>query len=83
MSSIPLPVLEHDLRAALARVLRGESLVVVDGSRRIAQITPLAQDESNEPPAGSLVDFFLRSPLRDSRLDLERDRAAQREGIEF
>ena len=56
---------------------------MVDGSRRIAQITPLAQDESSEPPAGSLVDFFLRSPLRDSGLDLERDCSAQREGIKF
>lgn len=83
MSSIALPVLEHDLRAALARVLQGESLVVVDGSRRIAQITPLAQDESKEEPAESLVDFFLHSPLRDSGLELKRDRSAQREGIEF
>jgi antitoxin (DNA-binding transcriptional repressor) of toxin-antitoxin stability system len=81
MSAIALPDFERDVRAALARVLRGESLELIDGGQRIAHITPPQKPVTTK--ASSLVDFFLNSPLRDSGLVLERDRSGERPTVEF
>ena len=83
MSVIALPVLERDIRAALARVQQGESLLILDGDKQIAQLTPAPDVGTGRQEAGSLVDFFVNSPLRDSGLDLERDRSGGRIGVEF
>lgn len=79
VSAIALPDFERDIRAALARVVRGESLVVVDGDKQIAQITPPPQVSSLAPKSSSLVDFFLNSPLRESGIEFERDPSAERD----
>ena len=79
MGAISLPDFERDVRTALARVLSGESLILVEGNRRIAQITPAPESSGDEPGRGSLVDFFLNSPLRDSGIQMERDRSGERE----
>ena len=87
MSAIALPDFERDVRAALARVLRGESLVLIDGSQTIAQITPTPMPMPSTPSKtehpSSLVDFFLNSPLRDSGIVFDRDRSAERDSIRF
>lgn len=79
MHSISLPDFESDVRTALARVLGGESLLVVEGNRRIAQITPAPAISEDEPERGSLVDFFLTSPLCDSGIQIDRDPSGERE----
>ena len=79
MSSISLPDFENDVRTALARVLGGESLLVVEGNRQIAQITPAPASAEDEPERGSLVEFFLNSPLRDSGITIDRDPSGERE----
>ena len=78
MSAIALPALERDLRAALARVARGESLLVVDEGKEIARISPPSISTRAEPPTQSLVEFFLTSPLRESGLEILRDRSLER-----
>ncbi len=78
MSEIALSILEHDLSAALARVARGESLLVYDEGREIALITPPPSTAAAILPAQSLVKFFLTSPLRDSGLEISRDRSTGR-----
>lgn len=83
MSAIALPDFERDVRAALARVLRGESLLLVDAGQSIAQITPPQSASGQTAPQSSLVDFFLNSPLCDSGLVFERDRSGERESISF
>jgi antitoxin (DNA-binding transcriptional repressor) of toxin-antitoxin stability system len=85
MSAIALPDFERDVRAALARVLRGESLILIDGSQTIAQITPtpMPSTPSKTEYPSSLVDFFLNSPLRDSGIVFDRDRSAERDAIRF
>jgi len=85
MSAIALPDFERDVRAALARVVRGESLVLTDGSQTIAQITPtpMPSTPSKTEHPSSLVDFFLNSPLRDSGIVFDRDRSAERDAIRF
>lgn len=83
MSAIALPEFERDVRAALARVQRGESLVLVDGGQDIAQITPSPSSSPVAQSPSSLVDFFLNSPLRDSGIVIERDRSGERDGIAF
>lgn len=83
MSSIALPVLEKNVRAALERVLRGESLLIVDGDKQLAQLTPPPAMTAPLASAGSLVDFFLNSPLRGSDLEIDRDTSAERSGSEF
>ena len=79
MHSISLPDFESDVRTALARVLGGESLLVVEGNRHIAQITPAPASSADEPERSSLVDFFLNSPLRDSGIQMDRDPSGERE----
>ena len=83
MSAIALPDFERDIRAALARVLRGESLILVDGDKSIAQITPPPCSEQTGSQSSSLVDFFLNSPLRESGIQLDRDRSGERETLLF
>lgn len=83
MSVIALPHLERDLRAALARVAKGESLMVFDQGKEIAQISP---PSTSEPPLSSkqsLLDFFLASPLRDSGLEISRDGSFERPTAEL
>lgn len=80
---IALPDFEQNVRAALSRVLLGESLVLVDGSQHIAQITPpVAEGEGTAEPA-LLVDFFMQSPLRDSGLVISREAGDERPAVEF
>ena len=83
MGAISLPDFERDVRTALARVLGGESLIVVEGNRRIAQITPAPAISEDEPEQGSLVDFFLNSPLRGSGIQIDRDPGGERETPSF
>lgn len=78
MSAIALPALERDLRAALARVARGESLLVVDEGKEIARISPPSISTTAEPTTQPLVEFFLTSPLRESGLEILRDRSSER-----
>ena len=82
MSAIALPDFERDIHAALARVLRGESLLLVDGVKRIAKITPPEQAPSGSEHS-SLVDFFLNSPLSDSGIVVDRDRSSERDTLRF
>ena len=83
MSAIALPALERDLRAALARVARGESLLVLDDGKEIAQISPPSISATSVPTTQSLVDFFLTSPLRDSGLEICRDCSPERPSVEL
>lgn len=78
MSEIALPALEHDLRAALARVAKGESLLVFDEGKEIARISPPPGNAMPGPDARPLVEFFMTSPLRDSGLELQRERDPER-----
>jgi len=78
MNAIALPTLERDLHAALARVARGESLLVLDEGKEIAQISPPSSSATPEPSTQSLVDFFLASPLRESGLEILRERGPER-----
>lgn len=82
MSDIALPILERDLRAALARVAKGESLLVLDQGREIARISPpsIGTPMSHKQ---SLVDFFLTSPLRQSGLEIQRDGSSERPAVEL
>lgn len=83
MSGIALSILERDLSAALARVARGESLLVFDEGREIAQITPPPGTAAALPPALSLVDFFMASPLLDSGLEISRERGGERPTVDL
>lgn len=78
VNGIALPTLERDLRAALARVARGESLLVLDDGKEIAQISPPPVSATPAPATQSLVDFLLASPLRESGLEILRDRSRER-----
>jgi antitoxin (DNA-binding transcriptional repressor) of toxin-antitoxin stability system len=82
MSGIALSSLKRDLNAALARVAKGESLLVIDEGREIARITP-PETVTSVPSSESLVEFFMSSPLRDSGLEIERSRSPQRPTIEL
>lgn len=82
VTAIALPDFERDVRAALERVGRGESLVVLEHGQRIAEISPPASDGSERVP-DSMLDFFLCSPLRDSGLVIERDGSSERGGFRF
>lgn len=83
MSGIALSILERDLSAALARVAKGESLQVINEGREIARITPPPGYAAAALPAQSLVQFFLASPLRDSGLEISRERGAERSAVEL
>ncbi|MBX7207260.1 MAG: hypothetical protein K1X78_03020 [Verrucomicrobiaceae bacterium] len=83
MSAIALPEFERDIHAALARVLSGESLILLDGGRSIAQITPAPRAPAKGGEPVSLAEFFLNSPLRDSGIQMERDRSPEREAPAF
>ncbi len=76
-------MLERDLSAAFARVAKGESLLVFNEGKEIARITPPAVSAVAVPPAQSLVEFFMASPLRDSGLEIDRERSAERPAVEL
>jgi antitoxin (DNA-binding transcriptional repressor) of toxin-antitoxin stability system len=83
MSGITLSILERDLSAALARVAKGESLQVINKGREIARITPPPGSAAEVLPVQSLVEFFLASPLRDSGLEISRERGVERSAVEL
>lgn len=83
MSAIALPEFERDIHGALARVLSGESLILLDAGRSIAQITPPPRGQAMGGEPVSLADFFLNSPLRNSGIEIERDRSPEREAPAF
>lgn len=83
MSGIALSNLERDLSAALARVAKGESLLVFDEGREIALITPPPVPAAVAPPTQSLVEFFMASPLRDSGLEIGRNHGPERPTLEL
>jgi antitoxin (DNA-binding transcriptional repressor) of toxin-antitoxin stability system len=83
VSGIALSILKRDLSAALARVARGESLLVFDEGREIARITPPPSSTAAEPAVQSLVEFFMASPLRDSGLEFTRNHSPERPTAEL
>jgi antitoxin (DNA-binding transcriptional repressor) of toxin-antitoxin stability system len=83
VSGIALSILERDLSAALARVAKGESLLVFDEGKEIARITPPPGSAAAVPPAQSLVEFFMASPLRDCGLEISRQRSGERPAVEL
>lgn len=83
MSGIALSTLERDLSSALARVAKGESLLVFNEGREIARITPPPGSAAAVPAAQSLVEFFMASPLRDSGLEIRREHSAERPAVEL
>lgn len=51
MTSIPMPEFNHDWQAALGKVREGETVVIMENGKPVAQLSPaVANSESSEEP---------------------------------
>lgn len=74
MTTVSLDELQRDLHGYLARVSAGESLLLIDGERRIAEVRPAARMYETPRPFGLCAGQFsvpddFDEPLSDDILE--------------
>ena len=81
--SSPAPWTVADAKARFSEVLemarREGPQTITRNGKRTAVVVGIEEWEKKTKPKGSLVDFLLNSPLRNSGIEIERDREAPRD----